>query len=311
MNRKFDAYTSGIPQKPYDLLKEALIVLGVIALVTLLLAAVFSSPDFPTVTAKDVAVNQPVAYVETCANILAGNSGIQDYGPPYSANTENAQRLFGIAPANWFGVTVPIDPPTDFILKPLGSVAVLEPALNDSLSAWEAATPDQRQSWTAAYLTAVQTATVHGNAIQLLPGDYGPVPTMMDAMLSLGQAGLLEGALQESDRLPFTLDFTKSLLFFQDDVYSGVADKLNLSGNQWGMSNETGNYPGAWWTWPVVFLYQIPAITNSANADMIVMGIVALAVLVFLFLPFIPFFNRLPRYLGVHRIIWRDWYKKQ
>jgi hypothetical protein len=311
MNRKFDAYTSGIPQKPYDLLKEALIVLGVIALVTLLLAAVFSSPDFPTVTAKDVAVNQPVAYVETCANILAGNSGIQDYGPPYSANTENAQRLFGIAPANWFGVTVPIDPPTDFILKPLGSVAVLEPALNDSLSAWEAATPDQRQSWTAAYLTAVQTATVQGNAIQLLPGDYGPVPTMMDAMLSLGQAGLLEGALQESDRLPFTLDFTKSLLFFQDDVYSGVADKLNLSGNQWGMSNETGNYPGAWWTWPVVFLYQIPAITNSANADMIVMGIVALAVLVLLFLPFIPFFNRLPRYLGVHRIIWRDWYKKQ
>ena len=311
MNRKFDAYTSGIPQKPYDLLKEALIVLGVIALVTLLLAAVFSSPDFPTVTAKDVAVNQPVAYVETCANILAGNSGIQDYGPPYSANTENAQRLFGIAPANWFGVTVPIDPPTDFILKPLGSVAVLEPALNDSLSAWEAATPDQRQSWTAAYLTAVQTATVQGNAIQLLPGDYGPVPSMMDAMLSLGQAGLLEGALQESDRLPFTLDFTKSLLFFQDDVYSGVADKLNLSGNQWGMSNETGNYPGAWWTWPVVFLYQIPAITNSANADMIVMGIVALAVLVLLFLPFIPFFNRLPRYLGVHRIIWRDWYKKQ
>ena len=311
MNRKFDAYTSGIPQKPYDLLKEALIVLGVIALVTLLLAAVFSSPDFPTVTAKDVAVNQPVAYVETCANILAGNSGIQDYGPPYSANTENAQRLFGIAPANWFGATVPIDPPTDFILKPLGSVAVLEPALNDSLSAWEAATPDQRQSWTAAYLTAVQTATVQGNAIQLLPGDYGPVPTMMDAMLSLGQAGLLEGALQESDRLPFTLDFTKSLLFFQDDVYSGVADKLNLSGNQWGMSNETGNYPGAWWTWPVVFLYQIPAITNSANADMIVMGIVALAVLVLLFLPFIPFFNRLPRYLGVHRIIWRDWYKKQ
>lgn len=311
MNRKFDEYTSGIPQKPYDLLKEALIVLGVIALVTLLLAAVFSSPDFPTVTAKDVAVNQPVAYVETCANILAGNSGIQDYGPPYSANTENAQRLFGIAPANWFGVTVPIDPPTDFILKPLGSVAVLEPALNDSLSAWEAATPDQRQSWTAAYLTAVQTATVQGNAIQLLPGDYGPVPTMMDAMLSLGQAGLLEGALQESDRLPFTLDFTKSLLFFQDDVYSGVADKLNLSGNQWGMSNETGNYPGAWWTWPVVFLYQIPAITNSANADMIVMGIVALAVLVLLFLPFIPFFNRLPRYLGVHRIIWRDWYKKQ
>ena len=311
MNRKFDAYTSGIPQKPYDLLKEALIVLGVIALVTLLLAAVFSSPDFPTVTAKDVAVNQPVAYVETCANILAGNSGIQDYGPPYSANTENAQRLFGIAPANWFGVTVPIDPPTDFILKPLGSVAVLEPALNDSLSDWEAAAPDQRQSWTAAYLTAVQTATVQGNAIQLLPGDYGPVPTMMDAMLSLGQAGLLEGALQESDRLPFTLDFTKSLLFFQDDVYSGVADKLNLSGNQWGMSNETGNYPGAWWTWPVVFLYQIPAITNSANADMIVMGIVALAVLVLLFLPFIPFFNRLPRYLGVHRIIWRDWYKKQ
>jgi hypothetical protein len=311
MKIRFGEYMKGIPTKPYDLIKEGLIVLGVIAVVVIILAAVFSSPDYPTITAEDVASRQPLAYVTTCANILAGNSGVQDYGPPYSPDTGNAQRLFGIAPADWFGVTIPIDPPTDFILKPLQSVAVMEPNLNSAIATYEGSTPDQQQSWSTAYLSALPNATVQGSSIQMPPGDYGPVPAMMEGMLNLGQAGLLEGALAESSRLPFNLDFTSSLLFFQDDVFSGVADKLNLLGDQWGMSNETGNYPGAWWTWPVAFLYQIPAISNSPNADIIVMGITLLAVLIIFLLPFIPLINRLPYYLGVHHLIWRDWYSGQ
>ena len=310
MSIKFEEYTRGIPTKPYDLLKEGLIVLAVIAVVVLVLAGIFSSPDYPTIKAEDVAKNQPAAYLLACADILAGNSSIQDYGPPYNADTGNAQRIFGIAPADWFGVTIPIDPPEDFIIKPLERTAVLDSPLGDSISEYQSATADQQQVWVNAYLSGLQSATVSGDTVQLPAGDYGPVADMMNAMLKLGQAGLLEGALEESAWTPFNLDFTQSLLFFQDDVYPDVAEKLDLLGEQWGMSNETGNYPGAWWTWPIAFLYQIPPMSESGNADILALSFALLGLLVLFFWPFIPGLNRLPHLLRVYRLIWHDWYSK-
>jgi len=110
--------------------------------------------------------------------------------------------------------------------------------------------------------------------------------------------------------LPFTTDFTRSLLFFQDDVYSGVADKLDLTGDQWGISHETGRYPGAWWLWPYTFLYHIRPMSTSANGDLQVGAIMTALFLVLLMVPFIPVVNRLPRWIPLHRIIWRDWYAR-
>jgi len=130
----------------------------------------------------------------------------------------------------------------------------------------------------------------------------------MDGMLDLGLSGLLEGALESNAKLPFTLDSTRSLLFFQDDVYASVAEKLNLLGDQWGISNETGRYPGAWWLWPYTFFYQIEPMSSSDNADLQVGAIVTGVFLILLLIPFIPIIGRLPRWLGVHRVVWRDWY---
>ena len=78
---------------------------------------------------EDVAQRQPIAYLKTSANILAGNSSIQEYGPPYTADSGNVQQLLGIAPATRLGVTVPINPPEDLILKPLARVALLNDAV--------------------------------------------------------------------------------------------------------------------------------------------------------------------------------------
>lgn len=310
MSKRTEAYFRGVPMKPYDLLKEGLIVFLVVAVVVVVVAAVRSSPDYPTVRAEDVANRQPVAFVETSANILAGNSGIQDYGPPYTPDRDNAQSLFGIAPANWFGVRYRIDPPQDFIIKPLTRQAVLDADVAAALQAYEAASPDEQQSWLNAYISALDEATVANGEVQVPAGDYGPVPTLMSGMLALGRAGLLEGALESSDRLPYTLDFTRSLLFFQDDVYAGVAEKLDLLGDQWGISNETGRHPGAWWLWPYTFFYQVRPMSSSDNADLQVGAIMIGFFLVLLLAPFIPVINRLPRWLGVHKIIWRDWYAR-
>lgn len=311
MNRQSQEYLRDIPMKPYDLLKEGLIVLAIIAGIILVLAIVFGSPDYPAVRSVDVATNQPVLYLQTSANILAGNSDLQGYGPPYSSDTGNAQQVLGIAPANWFGVTDPINPPQDLVLAPLARVAKVNPDVAAALQTYQAASSDQQQAWADAYLTALDKATVTNDQVQVPAGDYGPVATMMDGMLQLGRAGLLEGALNSVDNVPYMLNPTRSLLFFQDDVDHQVANSLDMLGEQWGMSHETGPYPGGWWTAPAAFLYQIPPMSTSPNGDIQVGLIVGLAFLIVLFLPFIPLLNKLPRWLGVYKLIWRDWYQKK
>jgi len=243
MSRRSEAYLQGIPTKPYDLLREGLILLLLWTVVIVRLAALFGSPDYPAVRGEEMAKRQPLAFLRTSANILAGHSSLQGYGPPYSPDTGNA-HFFGVAPASWAGVTNPIDPPRDFILQPLARVALLNPAVGDALRTYQAAGPAQQQIWLKAYLAALDTATGAGGQVQLPPGEYGPVPPLTTGMLDLGRAGLLEGALANSARLAFTLDFTRALLFFQDDVDHSVTKSLDMLGDLWGISHETGPIRG-------------------------------------------------------------------
>ena len=310
MSRRSEAYLQGIPTKPYDLLREGLILLLLWTVVIVVLAALLGSPDYPAVRGEDVAQRQPLAFLKTSATILAGNSSLQGYGPPYSPDTGNAQRVLGVAPAAWAGVTNPIDPPRAFILQPLARVAILNPAVGDALRTYQAAAPAQQQAWLKAYLAALDTATVTGGKVQLPAGEYGPVPALMTGMLDLGRAGLLEGSLADAARLPFTFDFTRALLFFQDDVDHSVAESLDMLGGLWGVSHETGPYPGPWWLWPYTFVYQIPPMSASSNGDLQVGVIITVLFLVTVFAPFVPVVNRLPRWLGVYRLIWRDWYRR-
>ncbi len=310
MSRRSEANLRGVPMRPYDLLREGLLVLLLVVVVIVALAAVFGSPDYPPVRGEDVATRQPIAFVKTCATILAGGSSLQQYGPPYRPDRSDAQRLLGLAPARWFGATIPINPPADLILEPLGRVAVLNADVAPALRSYQTAAPARQQAWLRAYLSGLDRATVQHGEVQLPTGSYGPVPALMDGMLDLGRAGLLEGALESGRRLPYSLDATRSLLFFQDDVGHDVARSLDMLGEQWGLSHETGPYPGAWWLWPYTFLYQIPPMSSSSNADLQVGVIAAAAFLVMLLTPVVPIINRLPRWLRVYRIIWRDWYRQ-
>jgi hypothetical protein len=310
MSVRSRAYLEGVPTRPYDLLWEGLVVLAAVAALVLVLALVFGSPDYPPVTGRDVAQHQPLAFIGTTAGILAGESGIQTYGPPYSADRGAAQRVFGLAPANLAGVTIPLDPVRDFVLRPLQRLAQVSPAVADALRAYEAGSAEQRESWLRAYRAALADATVAGDTVRVPAGDFGPVPALMDGMLRLGRAGLLEGALEAGGPVPYTLDFTRSLLFFQDDVDHGVARRLDMTGEEWGISHETGAYPGAWWLWPYTFLYQIPPMSESPNGDLQVGVIMTLLFALLVFLPFLPVLRHVPRWIGVHRLIWRDWYAR-
>jgi len=312
---------AGVPLKHYDLIREGLFVLGFVLLVVVVLAVAFKAPDYPTVNAQNVATLQPLAFVQTAAGILANDgeiSAVSDYGPPYDGDTSASQHLGPINPAAWakaiFGVTIPIDPPRDLILRPLRQAAALDPALSGALDRYATATAQQQSAWVGAYRKALDSATVSAGNVIVPPGDYGPVPELMDGMLRLGRSGLLEGALAaENNRYyPYTFDPTKALLFFSiASPYMDSAQHLQQLGNpQWGIVHETGNYPGAWWLDIYQFWYEVPQIANSPNADLIVVLIMVALFIVLLLLPFIPGLRRIPHGVKLYRLIWRDWYQR-
>jgi quinol-cytochrome oxidoreductase complex cytochrome b subunit len=307
----------GVPLKPYDLLREGVIVFVFAAVVVLTAAIAFGAPDYPTINGENVARDQPVNYLKTTVGILLGNdlSALGGYGPPYQKENSAAQHLGPIAPATWFGATHPVDPPQDLVLAPLARVAEINPAYAAPLAEFKAASPAQQQTWLTNYDKALAEASVSGSTVRLPAGDYGPVEAMMNGMLGLGRAGLLEGALSAEDGAfyPYTFDFTRQLSYFAvAPPYFDTATHLIQQGNpQWGIVHETGNYPGAWWLDPYQIWYEVPVIADADNADLLVVTIMMVIFAGLLLLPVIPGLNRLPHVLKVYRLIWRRWYRDQ
>ncbi len=86
----------------------------------------------------------------------------------------------------------------------------------------------------------------------------------------------LDGALL-TGRQFYQTDYTKPLLFMSDGaVLEDRAKAEHLLGDQWGMMNETGSYPGQVWLWLYTFWYQIEPFKSSDNADALVWGVMAL-----------------------------------
>ena len=59
----------------------------------------------------------------------------------------------------------------------------------------------------------------------------------------------------------FQTDYTKPLLFMADGgLLDERAEAQHLLGEQWGMMNETGSYPGQAWLWLYALWYQVEPI---------------------------------------------------
>jgi len=296
------------PNRPYDLVKEFVIATGVVSLLVVAMAVLFGSPDDRAVTLQGWAKAAPADFVLTTVTELDGTSHTAGYGPPYN-HAAGGQQLGPLALSRWIGgYRTPVDAAADFVIHPL---SLLPPSarLSAALQQWSAASADQQQKWAAAYDAAVGKAP-DGDPAKAAPGDYGPVPDLANAELSVAQAGGLDGALGRGAGF-YTTDYTLPLLFLQDGTYlAGISQSKHLSGNQWGIMNETGNFPGQPWLWLYTFWYQISPFNHSGNGDALVFGVMAVLVLAFIFVPFLPGIRSLPRRLGVHRLIWRDWYSR-
>jgi hypothetical protein len=292
---------------PYDLVKELCIALGVITLLAVLLTILFSSPDDPPSTVAQWSRQMPADFVTTAVSELDGTSGTAEYGPPYNHSSDGQHAAF-IYLQKWLGVSHPINAANAYVYEPLQSVT--DPAVQSAVATFKAAPEKQRKEWAEAYAAALEKATVQPNGtLKVPPGDYGPVPVMMGALLTLAQRGSLEGNLLRSNQF-FQTDYTKPLLLMADGkLLEERAEKQHLLGDQWGMMNETGSYPGQSWLWLYTLWYQIEPFKESENADTLVVFVMGLLSLLFILIPFLPGIRSIPRWIPVHKLIWREHYR--
>jgi hypothetical protein len=293
------------PTRRYDILKEGTIAGLVVLILTFGLASLLSSPNVPPVTVKSWVQVAPDDFLATAATELNGTSHSAGYGPPYNTNGTPQKILF--SPANWAGVRQPIDPAQTFVLGPLTKTAPTDPPLAAALAVYNAASPDQQIKWATAYGNAV-TKVKFVNGVPVVPkANDDPVPFLLATELTLARSGAIDAAL--SGAQPFYgTDFTKPLLFLNDGAYYGdQATAAHLTGTQWGVMNETGSYPGQPWLWLYQLWYQFPGFRTSANVDLIAIYLTGAATVLLLLVPFIPGLRDIPRWIPIHRLIWRSW----
>jgi len=310
-----DEYYRGVRMRPYDLVKELAIAMAGIGVLTLVLAAVFSSPDVPPVTIASWAQADPVDFVTTATGELQGTTTSAGYGAPY--NNGGGEQSWGpIAPQIWFGQRISVDSADAFVIQPLKYASTGNTALGSSLDQWSSASPDQQTTWLKNYSDALGKATVSEGKVQVADGEYGPLPVMMNSLLAQAQSGGLDGLLQVNGKF-YVTDYTQALLFMGDGSYlDGLATDANLTGDQWGMMNETGNYPGQTWLWLYTMWYQVWPFNNdngflglnAGNADLGIVILMTVLTGLLALVPFIPGLRDIPRWIPIHRLIWKEYY---
>lgn len=306
-----EQYYRGVRMIPYDLIREVAL-LGAVALVLVVAcAAILSSPDAKPLTMQSVARSDPVGFTTVSLSELAGDSAIAQYGPPYTTQSGSTQSFGPFSPQQLAGVSLPIDTAQAYVLGPLSTVKNATVAA--ATHTFTTASASQQSAWETAYADALSKASGALDAnghVQIAAGNYGPLPVMLDSTLDLARSGALDGLLLTDGRF-YQTDYTKPLLFLNEKALPDRAAELRLLGNQWGMMNETGPYPGQPWLWLYTFWYQVPlAPYNGPNADVAVWATMGVLTLALIFLPYIPGLRRLPEYLGVYRLIWREHYRE-
>lgn len=291
----------------YDLVKEFVIALAVMALLTVGLAIAFGSPDKHEITLTEWATNAPNDFVVTAVAELDGTSGTATYGAPYTNDPSAGQKLGPLPLQRWGGVREPVDTAQDFVLRPLSTITG-DSGLTAALSTYNGAGTTQQQAWASAYGDALDKATDNDPA-KVANGDYGPVPVLVLRLLDLARSGGLDGQLLNGGGF-YQTNYSKPLLFLADGGYlEDQARAEHLGGDQWGMMNETGRYPGQAWLWLYTFWYQIPPFNGSDNADAWVWALMMALSLILVLVPFIPGLRSIPRLTRVYRLIWRAHYR--
>jgi hypothetical protein len=308
---------------PYDLVKELFIAITAIVLFAVLLTVLFSSPDERPSTIAQWSRQMPVDFAKTATAELDGTSATAEYGPPYNHNKASEQHIAFVRLQKWLGVSHPINTAEDYVITPLRTIPA-DPALRSAIATYQAAPEKQKKEWTEAYAKPLEEFAKASEEKKTPPGSVkvdesagtvtvnasaGPVATMIGRLLALAQSGGLDGDLLTSRQF-FQTDYTKPLLLMADGgLLAERAEAQHLLGKQWGIMNETGSYPGQTWLWLYTLWYQVEPFKASHNADALVVLVIIVLSLLLICIPLIPGLRDIPRWIPLHRLIWREHYR--
>lgn len=293
---------------PEDFMKHLMGTLGIVSVLVLVLAGLFGVPEKPPLTIQNNAIQNPVAFEAMTTRDLNGQGRMASYGPPYNNGTGNLEFVF----QKWVGILHPLNAENDFIIKPLRMAATVNPAITPPLNAFESASPAQQVTWANNYETALAKGTVKNGVVVVPAGNYGPVPALMNDTLKLGESGLMSGALIRNPNVVTRFNNQNYELFLEGDPLHNAAAPMQLKGTQWGIQHSAVvGYPGAWWMTIPTWIYQWPFVANSPANDAIALSIGFVFWLALALTPWIPGWNKVPRYLGVYKLVWKDFYYRQ
>lgn len=313
------------PTRRYDIVKEGVIAIIVVGLLAVGLSVAFSSPDDHVLTFQGWANAAPTNFYATTVKELAGTSESAGYGPPYN-DASSGLNTGPIYMQKWMGVRIPVNPAQDFVITPLSSAQ--QPSIVvAALRVWKMATPQQQTTWATNFDNALSAtasdSAPDGDVSKVPAGAYGPVPTLASGLLAMARSGGYDGVFMAQSPVTgapgfYQLNYTKQILFLGDSSYlDDAATAANLQGNTWGMMNETGSYPGQAWLWLYSFWYQINPFANESqhpfgdNADAWIFWIMMILSLGLILIPFIPGIRSIPKWIPIHKLVWRDYYRRQ
>ena len=222
----------------------------------------------------------------------------------------DGQTLGPLPLQKWGGVRIPVDSASDLVVGPLDRVAG-DAALTRALARVDggAAGPAHLVG-RCLRRRALGSPERRPGAGRRRPRHYGPVPVMTRSLPRPWPGR--EAWSRPSGQPPFYGgDPTKALLLLvrRRPTSEDQARARSLGGDQWGMMNETGDYPGQPWMWLYTFWYQVEPFASSDNADALVWGLMVVLTVLLALVPFIPGLRSLPRWIPVHRLVWRSWYR--
>ena len=220
------------PERQYDLIAEGTIAVIVVAVLCILAASLWGSPDG--------GLTYPGAPKSPAGQAFAPGTGISNdpsdlaqtavrsspAGPPPPGTArrstrppaprrDHRDRAAEIAKAI-FGLTLPINTADDFVLAPVSQLAApSSPAVAAAVSRYEAAGGDlspgapagqvassQQMTWLNNYAKALaaSSAKFTPTSITVKAGNYGPLPVIIGAELAIASNGSLDGYLQGSQQ---------------------------------------------------------------------------------------------------------------
>jgi hypothetical protein len=333
------------PERRYDLIAEGTVAVIIVAVLCIIAAIVWGSPDggltYPKAPASPAGqafsarywdTSDPSDLAQTAVQELLGATTTATYGPPFNTTTGASQEIIGIQPAeiakSIFGLTQPINTASDFVLAPVSQLAAPgNPVAAAAIRTYKAAGGDLSPGAPAGNVASARQATWLNNYAKALakpsakftptsvtvpPGNYGPVPVIIKAELLTANNGSLDGYFQGSDQ-QLSTDTTDGTMFFSDgSLWENIATAQGVAGDQWGVMNELWNFPGQVWLWLYAGMYQIPALNPSSNSNLdldVGLLMILFGFLLPMFAPWIPGINRIPRWIPLYKIIYRQYYR--